>query len=68
MGLREYVRNSKERLLIAPCTIEEEGDKHQMSIKRGKIIKEKHSGCKNNYMDNFSGKQRAKQVKIGRDG
>ena len=42
--------------------------KHQMSIKRGKMIKEKHSGCKNNYMGNFSGKQRAKQVKIGGDG
>ena len=27
MGLREYVRNSKERLLIAPHTIEEDGDK-----------------------------------------
>ena len=39
-----------------------------MRTKRGKGMKGKHSGHKNNYMDNLSGKQRVKQVKIGGDG
>ena len=56
-GLRNYVINSKERLLIAACTIEEDEDKHQMSTKRGKRMKRKHRGHKNNYMDNLSHKQ-----------
>ena len=41
-------------------------EKHQMSIKRGKRIKGKHSGHKENYMGNLSGKQRVRQVKNGR--
>ena len=43
-------------------------EKHQVSTKRGKRMKGKHSGRKNNYMDNLLGKQRVKQVKIGGDG
>ena len=39
-----------------------------MSTKRGKIMKGKHSAHKNNYMDNLSGKQQVKQVKISGDG
>ena len=39
-----------------------------MSRKRGKIMKGKHSGYKNNYMDNLLGKQWVKQVTIGGDG
>ena len=35
-----------------------------MSTKRGKRMQGKHSGHKNNGMDNLSGKQQAKQVKI----
>ena len=42
-------------------------EKHQMSTKRGKRMKGKHSGHKNNYTDNLSSKQRVKQVKIGGD-
>ena len=42
-------------------------EKHQMSTKRGKRMKGKHSGCKNNSMDNLSGKQRVKKVKIEGD-
>ena len=33
-----------------------------------KKMKGKHSGHKNNYMDNLSDKQRVKQMKIGGDG
>ena len=43
-------------------------EKHQMSTKRGKRMKGKHSAHKNNYMDNLSGKQQVKQVKISGDG
>ena len=43
-------------------------EKHQMSTKRGKRIKLKQSGHKNNYMDNLSGKQRVNEVKVGGDG
>ena len=39
-----------------------------MSIKRGKRMKGKHSGHKNNYMDNLSDKQWLNQVKIGGEG
>ena len=39
-------------------------EKHQMSTKRGQRMKGKHSRQKNNYMDNLSGKQWVKQVKI----
>ena len=47
LRLRNYVRNSKERLLIATRTIEDnEYRKHQMSTKRGKRMKGKHSGHK----------------------
>ena len=71
-GLRNYVRNSKERLVIAAHTIKDEKtmkiEKHQMSTKRGKRMKGKHSGCKNNSMENLSGKQRVKKVKIEGDG
>ena len=38
-----------------------------MSTKRGKR-KVKHSGHKNNYANNFSGKQWIKQTKISGDG
>ena len=38
-----------------------------MSTKRRKIMKGKHNGHKNNCMENLSGKQRVKQVKIGGD-
>ena len=38
-----------------------------MSTKRGKKMKGKHSGHKNNYMDNLSGKQWVKHAKIGGD-
>ena len=31
-------------------------------------MRRKHSGYKNNYMDNLSGKQWVKQAKIGGDG
>ena len=40
-------------------------EKHQMSTKRGKRTKGKRSGRKDNYMNDLSGKQRVKQVKIG---
>ena len=38
-----------------------------MSTKRGKRMKGKQSGHKNNCMDNLSGK-RVQEVKIGEDG
>ena len=57
LGLRDYVRNSKKRLLIAAHTIEKDEDrKTQMNTKRGKRMKGKHSEHKNNCMDNLSGK------------
>ena len=44
-GLRNYVRNSKERLVIAAHTIKDKKtmkiEKHQMSTKRGKRMKGK---------------------------
>ena len=43
-------------------------EKHQMNTKRGKIMKGKNHGHKTNYMDNLSGKQWAKQVKISENG
>ena len=53
-------------MLIAARAIEENEDrKHQMSTKRGKRIKGKHRGQKNNFMDNLSGEQWVKQVMIG---
>ena len=42
-------------------------EKQQMSTKRGKRMKGKYSGHKNNYMDNLSGKKWVKQAKIGGD-
>ena len=57
LGLRIYVRNSKERLLIVACTIEDDEDRAaSKSTKRRRRMKGKHSGHKNNYMDNLSGK------------
>ena len=67
LWLRNDVRNSKEWLLIAICAIEEDEDKQQMSAKRGKRMKGKYNGHKNNYIDDLSGKQRVKLVKIGGD-
>ena len=43
-------------------------EKHQMSTKKEKGMKGKHSEHKNNYMGNLSGKQWVNQVKIGSDG
>ena len=43
-------------------------EKARMSTKRGKIMKGKHSGHKNNYMDNSLCKHWVTQVKIGGDG
>ena len=72
LGSRLYVRNSKERLLIAACTIEDDEnrkiEKHQMSTKREKRMKGKHSGHKNYYMDNLAGKQGVTQVETGGGG
>ena len=42
-------------------------EKQQMSTKRGKRMKGKYSGHKNNYMDNLSGKKWVKHAKIGGD-
>ena len=69
LGLRNYVRNSKERSLIAARTIEEDEDRETPNEykKKKKIMKGKHSIHKNNYMGNLSGKQCVKQVKIGVD-
>ena len=39
-----------------------------MTTKRGKRMKGKHSGHKNSLMNNLSGEQRVKQVKISRGG
>ena len=61
LRLTNYVRNSNKKLLVATRTIEEnEIEKHQMSTKWRKRMKGKHSGHKNNYLDNLSGKQRVK--------
>ena len=58
LGLRNYARNSKERLLIAACTIEEDKDrKTPNEYNKRKIMKGKYSGHKIYYMDNLSGKQ-----------
>ena len=66
LGLRNYVRHSKERLLIAARTIEEDEDTETPNeYKKKKRIKGKHSGHKSNYMNNLQGKQRVKPVKIG---
>ena len=69
LGLRNYVRNSKEILLVNPCTIEDDENKETPNeYKNRKKMKGKHSGHKNNYMDNLSGKQSVNEVKIGGDG
>ena len=49
LGLRNYVRNSKDRLLIAARITEDDEEKQQMSTNRGKTLKGKQSGHKNNY-------------------
>ena len=67
-GLRNYVRKSKERLLITARTIKGDEDRQTPNEnKKVKRMKGQHSGRKNNYMDNLSGKQWVKQVKIGGD-
>ena len=64
--LRNYVRNSKERLLIAACTIDKDEDREiPNEYKKGK--KNEGENTVDN-MDNLSGKQWIKQVKIGGDG
>ena len=69
LGLRNYVRNIKEIMLIAARTIKKDEDReHQMSTKRGKRIKGKHSGHKNTYMVNVSSTRWVKQMKMGGDG
>ena len=68
LGLRNYARNSKERLLFAACAIEGEDRETPNEYKMRKRMKGKHTGCKNKYMANLSGKQRVKQEKIGGDG
>ena len=56
LGLRNYVRNSKERLLIAARTIEEDEDiETPNEYKKRKRFKGKHSGHKSNCMNNLSG-------------
>ena len=58
LELRNYVRNSKERLLIAARTTEEDADRETpIEYKKRKRMKGKHSGHKNNYMGNLSDKQ-----------
>ena len=52
LGLRNYVRNSKERLLIAARITEDDEEKQQMSTNRGKRLNGKQSGHKNNYKGN----------------
>ena len=69
LGLRNYVRNIKEIMLIVAHTIKKDEDReHQMSTKSGKRIKGKHSGHKNTSMVNLSSTWRVKQVKMGGDG
>ena len=69
LGLRNYVRHSEERLLLAACTLEEDEDRESSNeYKKRKKMNGKHIGHKINYMDSLSGKQRVKQVKIGVDG
>ena len=69
LGLRNYVRNSKERLLIAARTIEEDEDRETPNeYKKRKKNEKKTQWTQNNYMNNLSGKQWVKQVKIGGDG
>ena len=66
LGLRNYVRHGKERLLIAARTIEEDEDTETPNeYKKKKRMNGKHSGHKSNYMNNLQGKQRVKPVKIG---
>ena len=62
LRLRNYVRNSKEGLLIAAHTTEEEDRETPNEYKKRKRMKGKYSGQKNNYMDNLSGKLWVKQV------
>ena len=69
MGLRNYVGNSKDILLIATCTVEDpEGTETPNEYKKRKKSERKAQWNKNNYVDNLSGKQRAKKVEIGGDG
>ena len=62
LRLRNYVRNSKEGLLIAARTTGEEDRETPNEYKKRKRMKGKYSGQKNNYMDNLSGKLWVKQV------
>ena len=67
--LRNYKRNRKERLLIAAHTIEKDEDRETSNeYKKRKNNERKKPWTQNNYMDNLSGKQWAKQVKISEDG
>ena len=57
-GLRNYVRNSKERLLIAARTIEEDEDRETpKEYKKRKKNERKIQWTQNNYMGNLSGKK-----------
>ena len=50
---------------VSGCTFQMEFD---TATRRGKRMKEKHSGHKNNYMHNLSSKKLVNHVKIGGDG
>ena len=68
LGLRNYTRNNKKRLINATRTIEnDEGREGPNEYKKRKKNEKKTKWTKN-YMDSPSGKQRVKQVKIGGEG
>ena len=70
LGLKNYVRNSKVRLLIAARTIEDHKDRESPYEykKMKKNESETQWSQKKNYMNNLSGKQGVKQRKIGEGG
>ena len=68
LGLRNYTRNNKKRLINATRTIEnDEGREGPNEYKKRKKNEKKTKWTKN-YMDSPSGKQRVKQGKIGGEG
>ena len=69
MGLRNYVRNSKERLLIASCTIKDDEDREKPNeYKKRKNNERKIQWTQKQLHGQFITQTTGKAVKIGVDG
>lgn len=61
LRLKCYVRESEEQLIVNDLR-QLKMDKHHMNITGDRWTKEKHSGYRNNHMDNLSDRQLGNQI------